>query len=227
MRTISVLLLVLLTATGALFVLPRLLPPAAPTAVVVHSQGPTVERLERLACLVTSRVHVADVLVGEGEGCRGAWLIKGDALIGVNLGRARIAERDEPTQQALIVLPPPEVLQPRVDHRRSRTWEVRRMTWLPWSTDQDRLRDEVMLQAQQLVAHAAGSSENLQKAETAAATIVKAFYEEVGWQVRVSWEETPSAKKPDETCRGTDFEQGFKMSEQAKVPINHRDPPGC
>ena len=148
MRTTTVLLLILLTAATAwILVLPRLVPPATPAPVVVHSQGPTIERLERLSHLVTMRVQVADVLVGEGEGCRGAWLIKGDALVGVNLGRARIAEKDETTKQALIVLPPPEVLQPRVDHRRSRTWEVRRMAWLPWNADQDRLRDEVMLQA--------------------------------------------------------------------------------
>jgi hypothetical protein len=153
----TVLLLILLTAvTSSIFVLPRLLSPAMPAPVVVHSQGPTVERLERLSHLVTTRVYVADVLVGEGEGCRGAWLIKGDALVGVNLGRARIAEKDEATKQAMIVLPSPEVLQPRVDHTRTKTWEVRRMVWLPWNADQDRLRDEVMRQAQELVTRAAG-----------------------------------------------------------------------
>ena len=68
------------------------------------------------------------------------------------------------------------------------------MTWLPWNANQDRLRDEVMLQAQQLMAHAAGSNENLQQAKMAASTIIKGFYEEVGWQVRVSWEGVALAK---------------------------------
>jgi hypothetical protein len=192
----TILLLVLLTTTvSSICILPRLLPPATPAPVVVNSQGPTVERLERLSHLVTTRICVADVLVGEGEGCRGAWLIKGDALVGVNLSRARIVEKDEVTKQAMIVLPAPEVLQPRVDHARTRTWEVRRMVWLPWNADQDRLRDEVMLQAQQLVARAAGSNENLQQAKTAATTIVKGFFEELGWQVHVAWEETRLAKR--------------------------------
>ena len=118
------------------------------------------------------------------------WLVKGDALIAIDLGRAQITEKNEATKQALIVLPSPEVLQPRVDHERTKTWEVRRMVWLPWNADADRLRDEVMRQAQQLVAHAAGSNENLQQARTATATIVSAFYEEVGWKVRVTWEGT-------------------------------------
>ena len=119
-------------------------------------------------------------------------MVKGDALVAIDLGRAQITEKNEATKQALIMLPPPEVLQPRVDHERTKTWEVRRMVWLPWNADADRLRDEVMLQAQQLVAHAAGSDENLQQARTAAATIVTAFYEEVGWTVRVTWEGTDS-----------------------------------
>ncbi|MCE9552607.1 MAG: DUF4230 domain-containing protein [Planctomycetes bacterium] len=196
MRTAICLLLILgIAVVSAIFLLPRPLSPAIPVPTVVHSQGPTVERLERLSHLATTRVYVVDVLVGQGEGCRGAWLIKGDALVGVNLSQARIVEMTETTKQATILLPPPEVLQPRVDHERTKTWEVRRMVWLPWNADADRLRDEVMRQAQQLVAHAAGSDENLQQAKLSAATIVTAFYEEVGWQVQVGWKDTSTAGK--------------------------------
>ena len=49
-----------------LLVLPRLAP--APGPIHVQSQGPTIERLQRLSELVTMRVSVADVLVGEGSG---------------------------------------------------------------------------------------------------------------------------------------------------------------
>jgi len=193
MRTTVFIVLGLAALTAALlWVLPLAHYPPPSPPVVIHSQGPTIERLERLSHLVVTRVYVADVLVGEGEGCKGAWLIKGDALVGVNLGRARIEEKDEATKQARIVLPPPEVLQPRVDHARTRTWEVQRMTWLPWSADQDRLRDEVMRQAQELVAHAAASAENFQQAKTTAETMIRSFYAEVGWQVRVTWASPPS-----------------------------------
>ncbi len=64
----------------------------------------------------------------------------------VNLAQARLTEKHEDIGQATILLPQPEVLQPRVDYRRSRTWEVRRMVWLPWNADQDRPRDAVMAQ---------------------------------------------------------------------------------
>lgn len=195
MRIVIGLLLILVIAViSTSFLLPRPLPTATPApTVVVHSQGPTVERLQRLSHLVTTRVYIVDVLIGEGEGCRGAWLIKGDALVAVDLGRAQITEKNESTKEALIVLPWPEVLQPRVDHQRTKTWEVRRKVWLPWNANQDRLRDAMMFQAQQLVTQAADSDENLQQAQTTAATIVSAFHEEVGWQVSVTWKETSAS----------------------------------
>ena len=67
-------LLAAATAAGVLFAVFRL---QLSPSVVVTSQGPTIERLERLSHLVTTRVYVADVLIGEGDGCRGAWLIPG------------------------------------------------------------------------------------------------------------------------------------------------------
>ena len=89
MRTaIGLLLILVIAVVSVIFVLSQFLLPATPDpTVVVHSQGPTVERLERLSHLVTTRVYIVDVLIGEGEGCRGAWLIKGDACVAVNLGR--------------------------------------------------------------------------------------------------------------------------------------------
>ena len=166
--------------------LPRL--NSGPTSVHVQSQGPSVERLQRLAQLVTMRVAVADVLVGEGEGCRGAWLIRGDALLTIDLAQARITERDEAAQSATLVLPAPVVLHPRVDHTRSRVWAVQRMAWLPWNAHEDSLRDTVMQQAQELVGQAAGSAENLRHARVAAEAIIETLYAEVGWKITIRWE---------------------------------------
>ena len=100
----------------------------------------------------------------------------------------QILDKNDEARRATVRLPPPEVMQARVDHERTRTWQVNRMAWLPWNADQDRLRDAVMLQAQQLVAHAAGSTESIQQAKTSTEAIIRAFYAEVGWQVEVTWE---------------------------------------
>jgi len=93
-----------------------------------------------------------------------------------------------------IRLPQPEILQARVDHEKTRTWEVRTTTWIPWHADQDKLRDAVMLQAQRLVAQAAGSKENIEQAKRAAEVIIAGLYEQVGWNVKVVWAERPNAQ---------------------------------
>ena len=74
-------------------------------------------------------------------------------------------EKVEEAKTATIWLPLPEVLQARVDHDRTKTWEVKTTTWIPWRADQDKLRDAVMQEAQKLVGHAAASAENIQAAD--------------------------------------------------------------
>ena len=86
----------------------------------------------------------------------------------MDLSKAVIVEKDEAVKRAVIHLPQPAVIVARVDHEKTRTWEVRSTTWIPWRADQDRLRDEVMLQAQRMVAQAAGSKENIEQAKRAA-----------------------------------------------------------
>jgi hypothetical protein len=161
--------------------------PGAGVRTTIVSQGPTLEKLERLAHLVTTRVYVADVLTGSDGRFRGAWLIKGDAIIGVDMREARIHERDEVAKTAVIQVPRPKVLQSRVDHERTKTWEVIRKSWRAWGGNPDSLRDEVMLQAQKLVAQAAESEDNIDQAKTSTEGVIQDFYQEVGWQVRITW----------------------------------------
>ena len=143
-----------------------------------------------MSSLVTSRVLVADVLLATGENCRGCWLVRGDSLISVDLSQAEITDLNEAAKRATIRLPPPKVLQARVDHERTKTWEVRSMTWLSWRAHPDALRDEVMLQAQRMIAQAAGSQENIEQAKRSAEVVIAALYEHVGWHVEVRWKES-------------------------------------
>ena len=72
-----------------------------PPPMIVSSTGPTIERLERLSNLCTGRVYVADVLVGQSDSSRGAWMIRGDGLIAVDLSKAVIVEKDEAAKRAV------------------------------------------------------------------------------------------------------------------------------
>jgi len=154
--------------------------------------GPTIEKLEELGALVTTQVHVADILAGnDGGHWKGAWLIKGDALLAVDMRQAVIEEKDDVTQRASIRLPPPRVLHPRVDHKKTLTYSVEKTTWIPAlflpAGQSDRLRDAAMQHAQSLVAQAAGADEHLAEARLKTTTLIKSFYQLVGWDVEVHW----------------------------------------
>jgi hypothetical protein len=64
--------------------------------------------------------------------------------------------------------------------------------WL-WSGDGDKLRDQVMKEAQKLVAQAARSQEYVAQSKGAAEAINAAFYGEVGCSVEVRWAEGSGA----------------------------------
>jgi hypothetical protein len=191
-RTILVLLAAIACPLACVLCLRQIhveLPPPPPA--LVKSQGPTILQLEKLSQLTSSRVSIVDTLVGQSENSRGVWLLHGDALIATDLSKAVISEKDEAEKKAIIRLPQPVVVQARVNHEKTRVFEVKSTSWLPWRSDQDELRDEVMLQAQRLVASAAGSKENIAEARRHAEAILSTFFEQLGWNVKVIWVETP------------------------------------
>lgn len=122
---------------GVAYLTPRLAPTASQpqSQVVVRSVGPTVKSLEGLNQLVTLKVQIADVITAEGPAFRGCWPVRGDALIACDLSKAEFISRDEVNQVAVLRLPRPRVLSPRVDRERSRTWSVERKTWIPYPWD--------------------------------------------------------------------------------------------
>ena len=164
--------------------------PQKPTSNIAF-EGPTVTELERLSELATMRVQVSDVLVGRGYDYKGCWLVHGDALIAIDLGQASIPpeHKDFAGRRARIVLAAPRVIQPRVDHERTLTWDVQKTSWIPLAGDPDQLRDEAMQQAQRLVEHAAGSEENLRDARVRAELLLQGFFAALDWKVEIVWRE--------------------------------------
>jgi hypothetical protein len=174
---------------------------------VFASTGPTITQLERLGEMVVLRIYVSDVLVADGEGYRGSWLIKGDAVLSIDLRAAQIIEKDDDAKHAKIVLPALKVIQPRLDHRRTMTWDIKKTTWIHLSGDPDKLRDSAMLQAQYLVESRAQSDEAVQEGRENAALIVKSMYRLLDWQIEVAWSDMPNAP-PHTAKQGSTAEPG-------------------
>jgi hypothetical protein len=161
------------------------------TPPTFSSPGPTVVQLERLQQLVSTRVHVADVLVGESRWLEGSWIIQGDALLAVDMSKAEVRNSDEKARTATIILPHPAVLSPRVNHEWSQQWDIKSRSWIPLVSlvlgDRTAMEKQAMLQAQQLVERAAGSDSHKTTARQGVASTLAEFYQAVGWHVSVQW----------------------------------------
>ena len=183
-------ILIGLVAVGVLWLGSRARGRTPDSAVTqIRSLGPTVSQLEKIGELASMRVHVTDVLTAEGEGYRGSWLIKGDALLSCDVSRATIVRADAITRTATLRLPQLRVTSCRVDHEKTKTWSVEQKSWLPWSAgNQGAFRDAAMYHAQQLIEAAALSDRQLEPARLQTELIVRKMYELVEWKVNVVWE---------------------------------------
>jgi len=160
-----------------------------PTPPVVNSIGPTVTQLERIGELTTTRVYVTDVLSAEGEGYRGSWLIKGDALLSCDMTKAKFEKVSNEKRKATVRLPLIRVISARVDHSKTKTWSVEKTSWLPWNWgDQGIVCDSAMFHAQKLVEAAAGSEKHLDPAKAQAELLIRQMYSIIEWNVDVEWE---------------------------------------
>lgn len=190
----AILALCLAAAFASVLVCLRQLRLAQPPPIVVTSPGPTVQEIERMAQILVAKIHIADVLIGVSDDSKGAFLIRGDAAIAVDLNKAAITEKDNDRKQATIRLPQPKVVLARVDHERSRVYEFRTTSWIPWHAQPGRLLEQAMLQAQRMVEQAANSPENIEQGRRQAEVIIGGFYEHVGWHVQVRWKEPQGAE---------------------------------
>jgi hypothetical protein len=148
-------------------------------------------QLERLQYVVSTRVHVADVLVGESPWLEGSWIITGDALLAVDMSKAKVKDTDEKARTATIILPYPAVLSARVNHERTQQWDIKSRSWIPLAGlllgDRRAIEQQAMLQAQQLVKRAAGTEDNAATVRRGVEGMLSEFYRAVGWHISIQW----------------------------------------
>lgn len=150
---------------------------------------------------MTSRVVVTDVVVTSITGLTGelraAVVVRGDALITVDLSTASIEVIDQDTRTAKIILPSPQVISARVDHEQTRIFSIQATgLWAIVSSDDGQavLIDQAMKQAQQAITKAANESPMIHQARTRAETLICSFFANtLQWNVTVQWADMPHA----------------------------------
>jgi len=114
-------------------------------------------------------------------------LIKGDALLSVDLTAAKVVAKDPEKKTITLLLPQPRVVQPRIDHNRTVVYDWRKGLLRSSQVANDIWKD-AMKYAQEIVERTAGEEDNLNLSRIQAESALKEIYNYVGWTLDVQWE---------------------------------------
>lgn len=180
----AVLVVLVLAATAALFFL-------GPSWITgSESSSPRITEIQKLGELVVLRVNVADVLEDASDEYKGVWIVRGDALVAVDMQSAKLQSADEKTKKLVVLLPQPRVIQPRVDHEKTKTYDVsKKIWWNPFVGKSDGFRDQAMRKAQRIVDRQSAEDEVMQQAREQAELMLTNMYRFVGWEIDVVWQD--------------------------------------
>lgn len=191
----TLLIAALFTSIGAAAAYLAITPDDAEEKIVVESL-PTVERVTEIGELCVLKLKLSDMLEAKSPTLKASWFIAGDALISVDLREARIEHLDRDSKQIILQMPPLHVVSPRVDHTRTRSWDIESVCWHDgWFTydklgKSQRVQQAAMREAQEMIAEVAQDPEFIDDARSSAERLISALYKETGYTVSFEWPDT-------------------------------------
>ena len=191
----TLLIAALFTSIGAAATYFAITPEDTEEKVVVESL-PTVERVTEIGELCVLKLKLSDMLEAKSPTLKASWFIAGDALISVDLREARIEHLDRDSKQIVLKMPPLHVVSPRVDHTKTRSWDIESVCWHDgWFTydklgKSQRVQQVAMREAQKMIAEVAQDPEFFNDARSSAEQLISALYKETGYTVSFEWPDT-------------------------------------
>lgn len=154
------------------------------------STAPRIEEVREIAKLAVLRVRVSDVIEGRNAGGRALVLVHGDADLAIDCGAIEVAAVDTERRTLTLRIPEPQVDRARVDHDRTRVYEVVKTglaAWNPFADPRPMLLESAMQAAQQSVERLARDPSFVAQAKLHAETLLAAYHRQIGWRVSVQW----------------------------------------
>ena len=157
-----------------------------------RSTALTITQLQLESKLSVLRIPVTDVqtteLNGYVGGVRLVLQVHGDVELTVDLSKARLEDIDESTRCATLVLPDPIPSRPRLDHERTRIYQIDRTgLWqiVPGQAAEAKLVDAAMAEAQRTLERAAQDPKITRQAHAHAARLLQDAAASLGWTLEV------------------------------------------
>lgn len=169
---------------------PSILPPAR-----LLSSAPKLAQIQTLSHLATLKVEVADAMVfqlnGKTGGIAAVVVIRGEAILGVNLKASQFLEVDESRHRLVLDLPQPAVLSVSVDHQRTKVVALQASgLWLlaPGGSVADvAVLESCFRQAEAIIREAANAPELQERARNQLQTVLNSFCDGANWHVAIQW----------------------------------------
>lgn len=169
----------------------------ARSAASVVSTAPRIEAVREIAKLAVLRVQVADVIEGRNAGARALVLVHGDADLVIDWDQIRFGRVDGVRRTLELEVPPPHVERARVDHDRTRIYEVVKTglaAWNPLADPRPALLEDCMRAAQGAVEQAASADAFATQARAQAESLLAAYHRQLGWAVEIRWQAAATPK---------------------------------
>ena len=160
-----------------------------------ESSSPSITDIQRLGELTVLKVKVGDVLEDANQDFKGIWLIRGDALVAVDLQLAELLKADANTKNMVVRLPQPKVIQPRVNFNETKTYDVQKKSWWPFVGGREKFTDNAMSKAQGVVYNTSNGADVMAQARDQTERVLKNMYRLVGWNVDVVWQGASESSK--------------------------------
>ena len=155
---------------------------------------PTLQEIQALSTLLTSRIEMADVSVTRLDGYLGgveaALLVRGHVDLGVDLEQAELVDVDADQKTATLRLPEVSVISATIDHAHTRivalsyrgVWQVN-----PQPMPAQRAIEQSLAGTQALLTDTGDDPAHRKRAQAKAEAVATAWARSLGWTLTVRW----------------------------------------
>ena len=202
MKNLIVVLLILICGIAVGIMMTRFILRTGNQPSIRHeSAGAVLERIQRLASLVTLRIPITDIQVTTLSGRTGSsslvLIIRGDVQVITDLQQAEFEDVDPDRRRVTLLLPAPVLDRPRLDWERSQVYRIDRGgLWkvMPGQAGETELINAALRQAQRRLIDATSRADLIAEAKTLTANHLNLLFASVGWRIEVRWMDNSSTR---------------------------------
>jgi Protein of unknown function (DUF4230) len=159
-------------------------------------QPPSIASIRDMSDLLLKSIHINDELPGSNRHYEGRWLLHGELMVAMDLSKVAYVRTDPEKRTATLLLPMPYMLEPRVDHERSKELYMKKLSVFATS-DPQILRNEVWRVAQVKLTELGQDPRYRAEAKGQAEKVLRNLFDAAGWKVGFEWKDDTPAMTAD------------------------------